>query len=260
MTDKVNRQEQLEGMLHNFHLMSFKKHYLSYARKSELEKLDHVGYLYELSRAENEDRYNRRTQRLLKEAKLPTGKRIENFDLSHIPGLSPTRVSELAEGSCLDQCENVLIFGNPGTGKTHLAVSLAREWSLRGRRTFFTTAASLVQELLAAKRDLKLNSLLKRFDRFEAIVIDDLSYIPQEREETDVLFVLLAERYERRSVVITSNLPFSKWDTIFKDPITAMAAVDRLVHHSTILELNGESYRATAASRKKAVARAVKEV
>lgn len=151
----------------------------------------------------------------------------------------------------MDQCENVLIFGNPGTGKTHLAVSLAREWSLRGRRTLFTTAASLVQELLAAKRDLKLNSLLKRFDRFEAVVIDDLSYIPQEREETDVLFVLLAERYERRSVVITSNLPFSKWDTIFKDPITAMAAVDRLVHHSTILELNGESYRATAASRKK---------
>jgi DNA replication protein DnaC len=259
MTDKVNRQEQLEGMLHGFHLMSFKKHYLSYARKSELEKIDHVGYLYELSRAENEDRYNRRTQRLLKEAKLPTGKRIENFDLSHIPGLSPTRVNELAEGNCLDQCENVLIFGNPGTGKTHLAVSLAREWSLRGRRTLFTTAASLVQELLAAKRDLKLNSLLKRFDRFEAIVIDDLSYIPQEREETDVLFVLLAERYERRSVVITSNLPFSKWDTIFKDPITAMAAVDRLVHHSTILELNGESYRATAASRKKAAAKTNKE-
>lgn len=159
----------------------------------------------------------------------------------------------------MDQCENVLIFGNPGTGKTHLAVSLAREWSLRGRRTLFTTAASLVQELLAAKRDLKLNSLLKRFDRFEAVVIDDLSYIPQEREETDVLFVLLAERYERRSVVITSNLPFSKWDTIFKDPITAMAAVDRLVHHSTILELNGESYRATAASRKKAAAKVNKE-
>jgi len=97
----------------------------------------------------------------------------------------------------------------------------------------------LVQQLLAAKRDLKLNSLLKKFDKFEAIIIDDLSYIPEERVETDVLFVLLAERYERRSVVITSNLPFSKWDSIFKDPITAMAAVDRLVHHSTILELNG---------------------
>lgn len=251
MTEKVNRQEQLDGMLMNFHLPSFKKHYLSYARKSELEKLDHVAYLYELSKTEHEDRYNRRTERLLKNAKLPTGKRLENFELSNVPGLSPSRVSELASGDCLDMCENVLIFGNPGTGKTHLASSLAREWCLRGRHTFFISAAALVQELLKAKRDLKLNSLLKKLDKFEAIIIDDLSYIPQEREETDVLFVLLAERYERRSVVITSNLPFSKWDTVFKDPITAMAAVDRLVHHSTILELNGESFRATAASKRK---------
>ena len=259
MTDKANRQEQLDGMLLSFHLPSFKKHYMTYARKSELEKMDHVAYLYELSKTEHEDRYNRRTERLMKQAKLPTGKRIENFDLSHVPSLSPSRISELAAGKCLDQCENVLIFGNPGTGKTHLAVSLAREWCLRGRQAYFTTAAALVQELLKAKRDLKLNSLLKKLDKFEALIIDDLSYIPQEREETDVLFVLLAERYERRSVVITSNLPFSKWDTIFKDPITAMAAVDRLVHHSTILELNGESYRATAASKRKAAAKASKE-
>lgn len=251
MTDKANRQEQLDQMLLDFHLPSFKKHYNSYARKSELEKLDHVAYLFELSKTEHEDRYNRRTERLIKEAKLPTGKRIENFELSHVPSLSPSRVNELAAGDCLDVCENVLVFGNPGTGKTHLSVSLAREWCLRGRRVYFTTAAALVQELLKAKRDLKLNSLLKRLDKFEALIIDDLSYIPQEREETDVLFVLLAERYERRSVVITSNLPFSKWDTIFKDPITAMAAIDRLVHHATILELNGESYRATAASKKK---------
>ncbi|MFN8551476.1 MAG: IS21-like element helper ATPase IstB [Candidatus Obscuribacterales bacterium] len=257
MTDKANRQEQLDGMLMGFHLPSFKKHYLTYARKSELEKLDHVAYLFELSRTEQEDRYNRKTERLIKEAKLPAGKRLDSFDLSNVPSLSPSKVGELATGKCLDACENVLIFGNPGTGKTHLAVSLAREWCLIGRRTFFITAAKLVQELLKAKRDLKLNSLLGKLDKFEALIIDDLSYIPQEREETDVLFVLLAERYERRSVVITSNLPFSKWDTIFKDPITAMAAVDRLVHHSTILELNGESFRATAASRKKAAAKNV---
>ncbi|MBX9721952.1 MAG: IS21-like element helper ATPase IstB [Candidatus Obscuribacterales bacterium] len=259
MTDKANRQEQLDGMLQGFHLPSFKKHYMSYARKSELEKLDHVAYLFELSKTEHEDRYNRRTERLIKEAKLPGGKRIENFELSHVPSLSPSRIDELATGAGLDLCENVLIFGNPGTGKTHLAVSLAREWCLRGRHAFFTTAAALVQDLLKAKRDLKLNSLLKKLDRFEALIIDDLSYIPQEREETDVLFVLLAERYERRSVVITSNLPFSKWDTVFKDPITAMAAVDRLVHHSTILELNGESYRATTASKKKAASKSVKQ-
>ncbi len=255
MTNKANRQEQLESMLQAFHLSSFKKQYITYARKCELEKIDHVGYLYELSKTEHEDRYNRRAERLLRQAKLPTGKRLENFELSNVPSLSPSRVRELAEGTCLDLFENVLIFGNPGTGKTHLAISLAREWCLRGRQVYFATAAHLVQQLLAAKRDLKLNGLLKKLDKFEAIIIDDLSYIPQEREETDVLFVLLAERYERRSVVITSNLPFSKWDSIFKDPITAMAAVDRLVHHATILELNGDSYRATAASRKKNAAK-----
>lgn len=251
MNDKVNRQEALEGMLFSFHLPSFKKHYLTHARQCEKEKIDHVGYLYELSKAETEDRYNRRTERLLRTARLPRGKRLEDFELANVPSLSPSRVKELSEGLCLDQCENILIFGNPGTGKTHLAIALSREWCLRGRQAYFTTAAALVQDLLAAKRDLKLNSLLKKLDKFEALVIDDLSYIPQEREETDVLFLLLAERYERRSVVITSNLPFSKWDTIFKDPMTAMAAVDRLVHHATILELNGESYRANAATKKR---------
>ncbi len=250
MNDKVNRQEQLEAMLYAFHLPSFKKHYQSHARTCEKEKIDHVGYLYELSKAEAEDRYNRRTERLLRVAKLPRGKRLEDFELSKLPSLSPSTVKQLSEGRCLDQCENILIFGNPGTGKTHLAIAISREWCLRGRQVYFTTAAALVQDLLVAKRDLKFNSLLKKFDKFEAIVIDDLSYIPQEREETDVLFLLLAERYERRSVVITSNLPFSKWDTIFKDPMTAMAAVDRLVHHSTILELNGESYRAKEATKK----------
>jgi DNA replication protein DnaC len=151
-----------------------------------------------------------------------------------------------------------LIFGNPGTGKTHLAAALGREWCLRGRRVFFTSASSIVQDLLAAKRDLKLNSLLKKLDRFETVIIDDISYIPQDREETDVLFVFLADRYEKRSLAITSNLAFSQWDKVFKDAVTTMAAIDKLVHHSNVLELNGESYRAqVAAGRKRNKAKSV---
>ncbi|WP_332823212.1 IS21-like element helper ATPase IstB [Stutzerimonas kunmingensis] len=247
----MTREQELMAMLHAFHLPSFAMHYESFARQAEKERLDHVSYLYHLAKLEAEDRQRRRTERLLREAHLPRGKRLDEFELSRIPTLSPSLVSRLAEGEILDRCENVLIFGNPGTGKSHLCMALAREWCLRGRRVRYTTASALVQELLTAKRDLALNALLRRLDRFEALIIDDLSYIPQDRAETDVLFVLLAERYEQRSVVVTSNLVFSDWGQIFKDPMTTTAAIDRLVHHSTILELNAESYRMTQARRKR---------
>jgi DNA replication protein DnaC len=244
------RQSELEALLYAFHLPSFSKNYQQYARQAEKERVDHVGYLYQLSKVESEERYNRKTERLIRQARLPRGKTLEGFDLGRFSGLSESQVRELGDGACLDRAENILIFGNPGTGKTHLAASLGREWCLRGRRVAFTTASSLVQDLLTAKRDLKLNAVLKRLDAFEALIIDDISYIPQDREETDVLFVLLSERYERRSLVITSNLPFSQWDKVFKDAMTTMAAVDRLVHHSTVLELNGESYRAQTAKKR----------
>lgn len=246
----LTKQSELEALLQAFHLPSFNKNYQQYARQAEKERIDHVGYLYLLSKLESEDRYNRKTERLIKQSKLPRSKTLEKFEMDKFSNISPSQISELAEGGCLDRSENILIFGNPGTGKTHLAAALAREWCLRGRQVYFTTASALVQDLLAAKRDLKLNAMLKRLDKFESVVIDDISYIPQNRDETDVLFVLLAERYEKRNIVITSNLPFSKWDQVFKDAVTTMAAVDRLVHHSVVLELNGESYRAETAKRR----------
>jgi DNA replication protein DnaC len=241
---------QLETLLRSFYLSSFVRNYKDFAEKADKQKLGHIAYLYELAHTESTERQSRRTERLINQAKLPRGKTLDTFKLSKQPSLSPGRVKELAEGHFLDQCENILIFGIPGAGKSHLASGLGREWCLRGRRVLFTTAAMLVQELLVAKRDLRLNQLIKKLDRYEPLIIDDFSYIPYNRDETDVLFILLAERYETRSVVITCNLIFSDWEIIFKDPMTTRAAVDRLVHHATILELK-DSYRQDEAKRRK---------
>jgi DNA replication protein DnaC len=157
----------------------------------------------------------------------------------------------LLEGSFLDRCENVLAFGPPGSGKTHLLCALCQELVRTGRRVLFRKCGLLVQELLVAKRDLKLSALLKRLAGYQALFVDDLGYVQQSREEMEVLFTLLAERYERGSVLLTSNLAFSGWEAIFKDPMTTAAAIDRLVHHSVIIELNLPSYRAEQAKKRK---------
>jgi DNA replication protein DnaC len=157
----------------------------------------------------------------------------------------------LLEGSFVDRRENVLVFGQPGAGKTHLLCAIGQELVRAGRRVQFARCGLLVQELLAAKRDLKLSRALKRLAGCEALIVDDLGYVQQSREEMEVLFVLLAERYERGSVLLTSNLPFSGWEQIFKDPMTTAAAIDRLVHHSVIIELNLPSYRAEQARKTK---------
>jgi DNA replication protein DnaC len=157
----------------------------------------------------------------------------------------------LLEGSFVDRCENVLVFGVPGSGKTHVLCAIAQELVRSGRKVQFWTTGLLVQELLIAKRDLKLSRVLKRLSGYEVLLLDDLGYVQQSREEMEVLFTLLAERYERGSVLLTSNLPFSKWETIFKDAMTTAAAIDRLVHHCVIVELNIPSYRAEQAKKAK---------
>ena len=246
----ISRQSELEAHLTSFRLPSFSKNYQQFARQAEKEKIDHVGYLYELAKLESEDRYNRRTERLLRQSRLPKGKRLEDFDLSVFTGISQSQVQELADGGCLDVAENILIFGNPGTGKTHLSAALGREWCMRGRHTYFHHSQCASSGFTDCKTRLAVKCTVEKIRQIRSLDYRRHSYIPQDRDETDVLFVLLSERYERRSLVITSNLPFSQWDKVFKDSMTTMAAVDRLVHHSTVLELNGESFRVQAATKK----------
>ena len=170
-----------------------------------------------------------------------------------------TQYGVLLEGDFVDRRENVLAFGNPGSGKTHLLCALSYELTCRGYRVLFTTATVLVQELLRAKQELRLARALKRLVKYDVILLDDLGYVQHTREEMEVLFTFLAERYERGSVMLTSNLPFSKWETIFKDPMTTAAAIDRLVHHSIIIELNLPSYRLEHSRKAKDETRASKE-
>jgi len=221
------------------------------ARRAEKETLSYEQFLLELSERECEGRRKSRIQKLLKESGLPLEKSLANFDLKRLPVKVGRQVRTLLEGSFLDRRENLLAFGNPGSGKSHLLCALAQELLVNGGRQMrFTTCALLVQELLIAKRELRLSREIKRLARYDGLLIDDLGYVQQSREEMEVLFTLLAERYERGSVLMTSNLPFSKWEGIFKDPMTTAAAIDRLVHHAVILELNIPSYRVEEAKRK----------
>lgn len=237
----------LEEKLTRLKLPGFVAHHREFARLAEKESLGFEGYLGMLVDQEEADRRTRRVERLLKDSKLPRDKTLENFDLARVPAVPRSLVRSLCDGDFLDRAENVLVFGNPGTGKTHLLCGIAHELVLRGRSVLFTPAFALVQTLVRAKRDLRLAAELRRLDRFEAVVLDDIGYVQHERSEMEVLFTFLSERYERRSVLVTSNLVFSKWDQIFKDSMVTAAAIDRIIHHARIVELNVDSYRAAAA-------------
>lgn len=239
----TSAEASLSLMLKTLRLPSVASHFANVASQAEREGWSFGQYLKELCEMEVRDRSERRTARLLKQSELPHDKTLATLDTKRLPSPIAKRIPALCDGAFVDRAENVLVFGLPGRGKSHLVCAIGHELVRVGRQVLFVPTYKLVQQLLAAKRDLKLDRELKRLDRFEVIILDDIGYVQQDREEMEVLFTFLAERYERRSVMITSNLVFSQWDRIFKDPMTTAAAIDRLVHHSIILEATCRSFR-----------------
>lgn len=244
-------QAELKSCIKAMRMPLVLEHFVEYAEKAAKERWSFEQYLYELLIIERENRTERRIQKLLRESKLPLSKTLDTLDRTRFPRTINQQIEVLITGSFLERFENVLVFGNPGAGKSHTICAIGHELVLRGHRVLFKNCEMLVQELLTAKREYLLPAMLKKLGRYEALIIDDIGYVQQNREEMEVLFTLLADRYERASTMITSNLPFSEWDKIFKDPMTTAAAIDRLVHHSMIIELNLKSYRLEQAKKEK---------
>ena len=247
---------RLELMLTELRLPTIKRLALDLCEQSDREGWPGSRLLEALFEHEMDEREVRRIERHRAESALSPDKRLSSFDFAAVPSVSKAQVMALAAGhEWLDRGASVLLFGPPGVGKSHLVSGLGHALIDAGRRVLFMRCCELVQRLQAARRDLRLASELAKLDRFDLLILDDLSYVRRDQAETSVLFELIAERYERKSIAITANTPFSQWGEVFVDAAMTVAAVDRLVHHSTILEMNVESYRRRAAQAEQAPAK-----
>ncbi len=234
----------LDLMLRALRLPSVLNEYRRMAERASSENWGYEEYLQALIEQESEERSKRRVKRLLKHSGLPDGKNAGTLKMEILPAKIRMVLPNLFDGGFVERAENILLFGLPGRGKTHLAAAIGHELIARhALPVLFTSTFLLVQKLLVAKSELRIEKAFAQLDKYQVIILDDIGYVQQTREEMEILFTFLAERYERKSLIVTSNLVFSEWDRIFKDPMTTAAAIDRLVHHSTILEMTGESYR-----------------
>lgn len=240
----------LPAMLTALRLPSFHRHWTGLAERADKEGWPAARFLASLAEVELAERETRRIQRHLAESRLPAGKTLATFDFKALPGVPRARIEALAAGDWIETGANLIAIGNSGAGKTHLLCAVGHALVEAGRRVFYTRTTDLVQKLQAARRDLVLEAALNKLDRFDLIILDDIGYAQKDQAETSVLFELIARRYETRSLAIAANQPFSAWDRIFPDKAVTVAAIDRLVHHATILEMNVDSYRRrTAADR-----------
>ena len=250
-TDAVDAG-RLALALNDLRLPTIKAIWPEFAARADKEGWPAARFLAALAEHEMAERASRRIQRHLDEARLPPGKTFDNFDFTAVPMVSKAQVMALAAGdSWLDKGANLLMFGPPGGGKSHLAAALGRTLVEKGWRVLYTRTTDLVQKLQTARRELQLEAALAKLDKYHLLILDDLAYVTKDQAETSVLFELISARYERRSMLITDNQPFGEWGKIFPDPAMTLAAVDRLVHHATIFEMNVESYRRRAAIARK---------
>ena len=243
---------RVELLLSELRLPAIKLMWAALAARADKEGWPAARFLAALAEHEVADRGRRRIERHLASARLPAGKTLDTFDFNAVPMVSKAQVMALAAGNgWLDQGANILLFGPPGGGKSHLAAALGLALVQNGRRVLFMRTTDLVQRLQVARRELGLEAAITKLDKYQLLILDDIAYVTKDQAETSVLFELIATRYERRSLLITANQPFGEWGKIFSDQAMTLAAIDRLVHHATILEMNVESYRRKAALKRK---------
>ena len=243
---------RLTLMLNELRLPTIKQLWPSFAERSDKEGWPAARFLSAITEHEIAERGRRRMERHLAEAKLLPGKTLDTFDFDAVPMISKAQVMAICAGdSWLENGANLILFGPPGGGKSHLSSAIGLALVEKGWRVLFTRTSDLVQKLQVARRELALENAIHRLDRFDLLILDDLAYVAKDQAETSVLFELISARYERRSLLITANQPFGEWNRVFPDPAMTLAAVDRLVHHATIFEMNVESYRRRAAIDRK---------
>lgn len=239
-------------LLNELRLPATKVNWSRFADQADKEGWPAARFLAALAEHELAERDRRRMERHLAEGRLLPGKTLETFEFDAVPMVSKAQVMAIVAGDIwLGKGANLLLFGPPGTGKSHLASAIGLALIEKGYRVLFTRTTDLVQKLQQARRDLDLESALAKLDKFDLLILDDFAYVTKDQAETSVLFELISIRYERRSMLITANQPFGEWNKVFPDPAMTLAAVDRLVHHATILEMNVESYRRRQAVEKR---------
>jgi DNA replication protein DnaC len=245
-------EARLGIMLNELRLPTIKTLWPRFAETADREGWPAARFLAAIAEHELAERANRRIERHLAEAHLPPGKTLDSFAFDAVPMISKAQVMAMAAGdSWLAKGANVLMFGPPGGGKSHLAAAIGLALIENGWRVLFAKTTDLVQKLQVARRELQLEAAITKLDKFDLLILDDLAYVTKDQAETSVLFELISARYERRSMLITANQPFGEWNRVFPDPAMTLAAVDRLVHHATIFEMNVESYRRRSAMEAK---------